>query len=78
MQESTFFQEHLERATKRLEETTERLKQEALERGLQQGLQQGIEQGKAQGIEQEKQREYYSDTSWWYLERSSPQILWLF
>lgn len=50
MQESTFFQEHLERATKRLEETTERLKQEALE----QGLQQGIEQGKAQGIEQEK------------------------
>ncbi|MXZ00595.1 hypothetical protein F4Y93_08105 [Candidatus Poribacteria bacterium] len=54
MQESTFFQEHLERATKRLEETTERLKQEALEQGLQQGLQQGIEQGKAQGIEQEK------------------------
>ncbi len=50
MQESTFFQEHLERATKRLEETTERLTQEALE----QGLQQGIEQGKAQGVEQER------------------------
>ncbi len=54
MQESTFFQEHLERATKRLEETTERLTQEALEQGLQQGLQQGIEQGKAQGVEQER------------------------
>ena len=37
VQESTFFQEHLEKATKRLT-------QEALEQGLQQGLQQGIEQ----------------------------------
>lgn len=46
VQESTFFQEHLERATKRLEEATERRTQEALEQGLQQGLQQGIEQEK--------------------------------
>ncbi|RKU10467.1 hypothetical protein C6503_19780 [Candidatus Poribacteria bacterium] len=54
VQKSTFFQEHLERATKRLEETTERLRQEALAQGLEQGLQQGIEQGKAQGVEQER------------------------
>ena len=47
MEESTFFQEHLEKATKRVT-------QEAREQGLQQGLQQGIEQGLQQGIEQEK------------------------
>ena len=44
VQESTFFQEHLERATKHLEETTERLTQEALEQGLQQGIEKGREQ----------------------------------
>ena len=37
VQESTFFQEHLEKATKRVT-------QEALEQGIEQGLQQGIEQ----------------------------------
>ncbi len=45
VQESTFFQHHLERATKRLEAETEHRTQEALEQGLEQGKAQGLEQG---------------------------------
>ena len=45
MQNSTFFQDHLEKATKRVT-------QEALEQGLEQGLEEGLEQGLRQGIEQ--------------------------
>ena len=42
VQESTFFQDHLEKATKRLT-------QEALEQGREQGLEQGLEQGVKKG-----------------------------
>ncbi len=45
VQESTFFQHHLERATKHLEAETERRTQEAREQGLEQGLEQGAKKG---------------------------------
>ena len=45
VQESTFFQHHLERATKRLEAETERRTQDALKQGLEQGLEQGAKKG---------------------------------